>query len=377
MANKLLFGDEIRTHVLKLLSGECVFARRSLYPQLYILSPWISDVVIDFSERYLSEEIAKAEKKPNSFFLQDYNIKSINPPYALLLFKLHSAYDVFQTNSLVNIVTLPPTEPHYSADYVPKMENLLNFLDEIGCNVFINPNLHSKLILTNDLALLGSFNLSSSALLYDREEIGVSINDLDNLEQLESYCQKVMQESKRFGFTSLLDYGEDPRNGESPHLMTLEEIITPRSPEYKIPVDKMNKRTLQYKGLLRRNPNIYEKREVSLFETPVTRGWLLDMLFESSYPNRLGANYGEFLNITGGYDRFIKFYAANLDNFYEMGLRELLTSSETSENAKSVVYSNFDYDGDDDVDSIMNFLISRFARKRVPLLRLHMKPLIP
>jgi hypothetical protein len=60
-----------------------------------------------------------------------------------------------------------------------------------------------------------------------------------------------------------------------------------------------------------------------------------------------------------------------------MGLRELLTSSETSENAKSVVYSNFDYDGDDDVDSIMNFLISRFARKRVPLLRLHMKPLIP
>jgi len=39
-----------------------------------------------------------------------------------------------------------------------RAKTLLDFLDEIGCEIFVNPKLNSKLLLANDLALLGSFN---------------------------------------------------------------------------------------------------------------------------------------------------------------------------------------------------------------------------
>jgi len=39
-----------------------------------------------------------------------------------------------------------------------RAKTLLDFLDEIGCEIFVNRKLNSKLLLANDLALLGSFN---------------------------------------------------------------------------------------------------------------------------------------------------------------------------------------------------------------------------
>jgi hypothetical protein len=160
MTIQLLVGDDIRSQVLKILSGYCHFQRMTKYnlpPTLYILSPWISDVIIEFSDLYLSKEM---EKDPMFYF--DYNIKSINLAHALLLLKLHKGVKV-------NLVTLPFNKMSVSPNYLRKTKKLLDFLDEIGCNIFFNAELHSKLLLANDLALLGSFNLTSSALYYKKE----------------------------------------------------------------------------------------------------------------------------------------------------------------------------------------------------------------
>lgn len=367
MTIKLLLGDEIRSHVLKILSGECVFKRRPQWPSLYILSPWISDVTIDFSDRFVSKEKNKYRtgEKIDSFLLEDYNIKSINLSYALLLFKLHGACESYQNVPNINIVTLPPNENNYSHDYVPKVKNLLNFLDEIGCHIFLNSNLHSKVLVTNDLALLGSFNLSSSALLYNREEIGVSINDLDNLERLEAYCRKVMRESTRFGYSSRIDYGENLKNGEAAQVWTLEELISSTKERPLFEKDKISRK---WKGALRLFHPIYKSEEVSLSESQITRGWLLDMLINSVYWT---GGYGEFLNITGGYDRFISFYARDLDNFYRMSIKKIVSSQD----GIISIFSNFDYDGDEDVDSIMKFLDSKLARRTVPFVKLQLKSL--
>jgi hypothetical protein len=359
----LLFGDEIRSHVLKILSGECVFVRRSLYPKLYILSPWISDVVIDFSDRYVSKEVREFEEKGKveSFLILDYNIKSINLPYALLLFKLHGACNEYQNIPEVNIVTLPPDESNYSPDYLPRVKTLLDFLDEIGCNVFVNSKLHSKLLLANDLALLGSFNLSSSALLYNREEIGVSINDLDNLENLEAYCLKVLSESERYGHTSLLNYGKRREKSEIERDWHLTELLA----------EAMGKppsleREARIKELLDQSTDLFQKNVYSP-KNGITRGWLLDLMIGNAYRG----GYGEFLFITGGYDKAIKSYATDLNLFYLMSLRRLITSPE----GKSLVVNQFKLKDDESTDSIMKFLNNKFARKTVPNIRLRVKSL--
>lgn len=321
MTINLLFGDEIRSHVLKILSGECVFERHSRFPRLYVLSPWISDVEIEFTDLYVSNEIRESKERDGnvSFLFEDYNIKSINLSYALLLFKLHGACEHYQHNSQVNIVTLPPDEKSYSRDYLPKVETLLDFLDEIGCNVLVNSKLHSKLLLANDLALLGSFNLSTAA-LYNREEIGVSINDLDNLERLENHCWKVIRESSPYGTTNLLNsYGD-----------------------YNYPRPSQ-----------------------------ITRGWFLDFLVENVYRKRYGEGYGDFLDIVGGYDEAIKSYASDLNLFYLVSLRKLIASPE----GKSFVVQHFRYKGDESTEAIMQFVKSQFARKAMPDIKLRIKSL--
>jgi phosphatidylserine/phosphatidylglycerophosphate/cardiolipin synthase-like enzyme len=103
----------------------------------------------------------------------------------------------------INIVTLPVTVNNYK-NRVKYVKELLDFLDEIGCNIYLNSNLHSKLILSNDLALIGSFNLSKAA-LYDREEIGVTIDDMQNLKIIESYIHEVIESSEPFGFNAKLE----------------------------------------------------------------------------------------------------------------------------------------------------------------------------
>ena len=331
MTIQILLGEEIRSEVLKILSGECLFERKPDFPHVYILSPWISDVTIEFSDLYILKEkdkIVKAKGRVDSFLFYDYNIKSINLPYALLLLKLHGGCDA-KYPCKIDIVTLPPNEKNYSADYLPKVETLLDFLDENGCNVFVNPKLHSKLLLANDLALLGSFNLSKSA-LYDREEIGVSINDLDNLDRLEHYCWNVIRESQLYGYSSLLEWG----------------WVRDR-----------------LKGL---PSEVVREKEFSSKDR-ITRGWLLDQMITDVYRN----SFGEFLDITGGYDRFIKSYARNLDLFYLMSLRRIISTSERKERAIGF----FGYEGDESIDSIMGFVNNKFARKTVPNIRLRINSL--
>jgi hypothetical protein len=59
MTIQILLQEEIRSHVLKILSGACMFQRNKSYPKLYIPSPWISDVVIELDDiRSLREERA-------------------------------------------------------------------------------------------------------------------------------------------------------------------------------------------------------------------------------------------------------------------------------------------------------------------------------
>lgn len=353
MTIQILFNDEIRSHVLKILSGECLFKRRPEEPQLFILSPWISDVDIEFSDRHITKE--KEESKFYSYLFLDYNIKSINLPYALLLLKLHGGAGV-------NIVTLPPREPNYSSDYLPRVIALLDFLDEIGCNVFVNPKLHSKLILANDLALLGSFNLSSSA-LYTREEIGISINDLDNLDKLEWYCRHVIYSSQPFGYTSLLNYGSpEDKKYESPRYvegMTLDE----------------------YDALLKQwskseDARILHERQVSRFNR-ITRGWLLDTMIKDTYPALRGHEaYGEFFDVTGGYDKFIKSYARDLNLFYITNVRRLISSAENHPHGREDwIKMFFGYESEESTDSVTEFVYTKFARKAIPNVKLRVKSL--
>lgn len=366
MTIKLLFGDDIRSHVLKILSGECVFIRRPRFPTLYILSPWISDVQIEFSDLYVSKEekLFMEGGKPDSFLFLDYNIKSINLPYALLLLKLHGASEHYQYPPALNIVTLPPDENNYSANNVPRVKNLLDFLDEIGCNIFVNSKLHSKLLHTNDLAVLGSFNLSSSALYY-KEEIGISTNDLDNLEKLESYCLKVIQESERYGYTSLLNYGKRLMKSE----IEYDEHLTNLLAEVEAKPPSLERKT-RMKELLDQSRALHRNRVYSP-NNGITRGWLLDQLIRDIYSE----GYGEFLFITGGYDKFIKSYASNLDLFYLLSLRKFASSNREYHGGKDWIKNCFKYKGNESTDSIMEFVKNKIIREKVPKIRLRIKSL--
>jgi len=351
MTIQILFGDEIRSQVLRILSGACFFKRRPDLRQLFILSPWISDVEIE-----LTELSSLKDEDAIEWFILDYNIKSINLPYALLLLKLHEGVEV-------NIVTLPPNEMNYHEGW-QRAKTLLDFLDEIGCNIFVNPRLHSKLLLANDLALLGSFNLSISA-LYDREEIGVSIDDLDNLERLWTYCIKVIQESERYGYSSLLRYGK--RLEESDRLLEarLEDLLVEE--EEKPPSLEGDTRI---KELLSQSTEIYKQSRYTP-KNGLTRGWLLEYLIERAFDIESGRErYGEFFNVTGGYDKFIRSYSSNLNLFYLLSLRRLISSPK----GKSCVCL-FGYEGDESIDSIMEFVNNKFARKTIPDIRLRVKSL--
>ena len=354
MTVKLIYGDEIRNNVLRILSGECVFLRKPQNPILHVISPWLSDVKIDFSNRYISEEIDAIDRgrKHESFLLQDYNIKAINLAHALLLFKLHAAIGSEQKSPKIIIVTLPPKEPFYSPEYVPRMKNFLDFLDEIGCDVFVNPNLHSKVLLTNDLALIGSFNFTSSALLYDREEIGVSINDLDNLEGLEDYCNKLMSNSERFGYTSLTDHGK---------MLTKKQREIQERLSQAVDSDGLD-------GLFSQMHGINEERFSARYSShSITRGWLMDLLVDGLW----SGGYGEFLDITGGYDKFVKSYANNLNFFYESSIIRLMAE----EKGRKLTEDKFSLSNKFSENLNEKFVKNLFARESVPFIKLQIEPM--
>lgn len=346
MTIQLLIGDDIRSQVLRILSGSCHFQRMTkynLFPSLYILSPWISDVIIEFSDLFLSKEVENEEV--DTMFYFDYNIKSINLAHALLLLKLHNGVNV-------NLVTLPFNKMDVSPNYLRRTKKLLDFLDEIGCNIFFNTNLHSKLLLANDLALLGSFNLTSSALYY-REEIGVSIDDIGNLNTLEKYCTQVVHTSEPYGYSSSLS-----------HWGTILDDLK-----------KLSSEALKERRLRRRDL--------------ITRGWLLDKMLNEVYQNLDPSDrYFCFFHVTSEDDKRIRSYAQNLSLFYLMSLRRLVSCtheeskyySDTKKEAERIrshswVKSYFGYKGDESTNSIMEFLNNKFARKSVPDIKLRIKSL--
>lgn len=263
-------------------------------------------------------------------FYFDYNIKSINLAHALLLLKLHNGVRV-------NIVTLPLNKMDVSPSYLEKTKKLLDFLDEIGCNIFSNANLHSKVLLANDLALLGSFNLTNSALYY-REEIGVSIDDIGNLNTLERYCDKVVNASEPYGYSSSLNIW-----GTS-----LDDI------------------------------------------TRITRCWLLDKMLNEVFQNLYPPSdpYSCFFHVTSEDDNRIRSYTQDLSSFYLQSLGKLVSCShkedksysDTAKEAErlrshSWIKSYFGYNGNESTNSIMEFLNSKFARKAVPHIELRIRPL--
>ena len=147
MTTKIISNDRIRAEMFQIFSG--YQQRLCEFPKIYVLSPWISDVQLTIDADVLSLD--------ESWFGLDCGIFSINLAYAMLLVKL-----VFGAE--INIVTNDPSkdERYRGREYSQRAFDLIDFLDEVGCRVFLARNLNSTLILTNDLALSGSFDLSKS-----------------------------------------------------------------------------------------------------------------------------------------------------------------------------------------------------------------------
>lgn len=308
MTTKIVFKEQIRSQVLKVLSGYCFNERRPEIPSIDIISPWISNVQLE-----ISEDVYKLDEL---FFGQDYGIASINLPYALLLLKL-------DFDATITIVTLPPTKRYYN-DRWQVAENLLDFLDEIGCIIYVNPNLHSKLILSNDVALIGSFNLSIPA-LYGREEIGIHIDDMENLKILEGYVSEVIQSSKRYGVC-------------------------------------IQERKRIYRGM---------EFGKGLVTTKVTRGWLLRDIAHQCYGGiHLPPDIHEFLFYHFGtiYTfEIAKKVASNLEAFYTKAILAYFQSKDYSDEERlEYLRRRFGYDGKHELGEISDFLKTKFARDHIP-----------
>jgi len=361
MTLKLIIGDEIRNQVLKILTGAYMWQRRELSPELKILVPYMSDVEIELSEDWNRDVERGTYGDIGAYWHTDLqNIKSINLSYAMLLLKLHVGAEI-------SIVTLPPDKISYP-DRWERVQTLLDFLDEIGCNIFVNPMLHAKLLLANDLALLGSFNLSISA-LYNREEIGVSIDDLDNLNALSIHCDLVIEDSQRYGYSSLLNYGKMKEKSEVEHynlsgILYINVLTQPDSPERSKRIEELEK---QAQDQLR---NIKTKSYYSP-KNGVTRGWLLDYLTKHASNIKSQSNRREFFDVAYDDVTNLKSYSSNLDLFYLLSLRKLISSPE----GKSCVRSVLGYSGDESTDSIMEFVNSKLVRKTIPDIRLRVRSL--
>lgn len=317
MVHRILIKEQIRSHVLKVLSGYCFGQRRPDNPTVMIISPWISNVELQLSLKQVSVE-AEGKGVPSDTFdswLHDvYQIATISLPHCLQLLKLDFGADI-------SIVTLPPDENNYSD--AARQRVLLDFLDEIGCNIYVNQNVHTKLILTNDLGLLGSFNLTNPALWEKKEEIGVSFDDNETLSCLEDYSKNIVasNSSKPYGFTTQI-------------------------------------------------------REAEVLQKPIdliTRGWLLERIIRAD--RELVHACGDFTYACHEFLFFnfktIRSYevanlaTSNAEAFYTDALTAFLKSNASNEGI-SLFERLFGYEGKRDVNDILDFLKSRFAREHIP-----------
>jgi phosphatidylserine/phosphatidylglycerophosphate/cardiolipin synthase-like enzyme len=320
MTTKIISREDIRAHILKVLSGYCFRQRQSQNPKICILSPWISDVQLEINpEVFASDDL---------WFGLDYGIASINFAYALLLLRL-------QFGAKIEVVTLPPNEKNYGESAFFHQQ-LLQFLDEIGCDIYLNSDLHSKLILSNDSALLGSFNLSQAA-LYNREEIGVVLDDIGNLATLDDYVKTVISSSVPYGYSP------------NAHKIRL-------FPDEKPPLK-------------------------------ITRGILYEQIIFSYYGYEAlePYTYNEFLQDMVGVDGIYSKYvvanlAVDLERFY---IRSLLTylqppkpislNEDSNEKKLCELRSRFDYQGKFNLEEITTFLKSKLVRDHFPKIELRMK----
>jgi hypothetical protein len=306
MTTKILMKEQIKSEVLKVLSGYCFDNRKTDSPKIVVLSPWISNVNLQLDDRVYELD--------TSWFGHDYGISSIPLATALLYLKLDFGADI-------SLVTLPPVKKNYQSN-ATRVSNFLDFLDEIGCYVFTNQDLHTKLILSNDLALIGSFNLTFQA-LWGREEIGVSVDDMENLKILEDYADKIVRSSETYGYTGKIRFQREPTS-------------------------------------------------------PVTRGWLFGKIVEEYYSRREHyskthldpSNYHEFLffhfrTITA--QELLKMVIADFDGFYMKVLRAYLESEEISdEEILDFLKYHFEFQGKHESGEILTFLKTKFARKHIP-----------
>ena len=311
MTTKTIPSDQIRSEIFKILSG--YRQRLQETPKIYILSPWISDVQL--------ETDADVLKLDELWFGLDYGIFSINLAYAILLVKL-----VFGTE--INIITQDPAKEEKSRgkEYAQTTHNLLDFLDEIGCRIFLNSSLHSTLILSNDLALAGSFDLSKSE-VYDENESGILTNDLDDIKTLEKYAIDTINSSTPYGYTACAVYP-----GSS--------IIA-----------------------------------------KATRGWLYETIAEHYFPKAHFSKrycFYTFLTECIGtksvyFDGMVKEIASDLETFYVNAILQALMDGEDRSIERNFRFlQTLGYKGRMEIDEAMNFLETKLAREHVPKIPLRM-----
>jgi len=319
MTVNILLKEQIRYEILKIFSGYCFRQRQPRNPKIYILSPWISDVLLEIDPEFIYELDWKG-------FPQEYRISSINLPYALLLL-------ILDFGAEINIVTLPPDANNYRKDRIPLILNLLDFLDEIGCGILLNPNLHSKLALANDLALVGSVNLSESGLYY-KEEIGVSIDDLKNLEILEGYAFEVVRSSKPYGYTFQAEHAPFQKPG---------------------PIEKATRGWLYRRIVVEYFGPFYHQRPSPFDE------------FVRNYDD-----FKQILNLSL-YD-VAKKVSSDLESFYSKAVEQFLSAPQANKEDMSSFFGNtLGYWGELEIGKVLNFLKTKFIRECIPKVRLRIK----
>jgi len=311
MTTKIIPNDRIRAEMLQILSGY----RQRLYefPKIYVLSPRISDIQLTIDADVLGLD--------ESWFGLDCGIFSINLAYAMLLVKL-----VFGAE--INIVTNDPQkgEKHASEEYVQRAIDLIDFLDEVGGRVFLARNLHSTFILTNDLALSGSFDLSKSE-VYDESEGCTLTNDLNNIKTLEKHALAAINSSTPYGYTA--------------------RAVHP----------------------------------VSSIIAKVTRGWLYEMIAEHYFPK---ANFSKrdssytFLTEHIGtksvyFDGMIREITSDLEAFYVNAILQALMDGEEQSIERNFRFlKTLGYKGRMEIEEVINFLKTKLAREHVPKIPLRM-----
>ena len=305
MTTKIIPNDRIRAEMLHILSG--YRQRLCASPKIYVLSPWISDVQLTIDADVLGLD--------ESWFGLDYGIFSINLAYATLLVKL-----VFGAE--INIVTNDPVkdEKYRGREYSQRAFNLIDFLDEIGCRVFFARDLHSTLILTNDMVLSGSFDLSKSE-VDDENENGILIDDLDNLKTLEKHVIDAIDSGTPYGYTA--------------------RAVHPGS-------------------------SIVAK---------VTRGWLYETIAEHYFPkahfSKRDCSYTFLTECIGTksvyFDGMVKEIASDLETFYVNAILQALMDGENRSIERNFRFlQTLGYKGRMEIEKVMNFLEIKLAREHVP-----------